>query len=121
MPDIAHYFSSDLGLGATGGLQVASGSLESQQRILRRLMTNPGDYIWEPEYGAGLPRFIGAKLDLPALTALIRSQMYLEASVQQQPEPQVTVTPLLNGIYARIVYVEAETGRTEVLAFEVTA
>lgn len=121
MPDIAHYFSNDLGQGATGGLQAADGSLLSQQRILRRLLTNPGDYIWEPEYGAGLPRYIGQKLDLTALTALIRSQMYLEASVQQQPEPQIDVTPILNGVYVRIVYVEAESGRTEVLAFEVTA
>ncbi|MDY3551396.1 hypothetical protein R5W24_000472 [Gemmata sp. JC717] len=120
MADIAHYFSSDIGLGATGGVQVAEGTLESQQRILRRLLTNPGDYIWEPEYGAGLPRYIGEKLDIVALTALIRSQMYLEASVQQQPEPQITATPIQNGIYVRIVYVEAETGRTEVLAFEVT-
>lgn len=121
MSDVAHYFSSDLGLGATGGLQVAEGSLLSQQRILRRLLTNPGDYIWEPGYGAGLPRFIGQKLDLTALTALIRSQMYLEGSVQQQPEPQIELTPILNGIFVRIVYVEAQTGRTETLAFEVTA
>lgn len=121
MPDIAHYFSSDLGLGATGGLQIADGSLQSQQRILRRLLTNPGDYIWEPEYGAGLPRLIGQKLDEVALAALIRSQMYLEESVQQQPEPEIGVTPILNGVYVRIGYVEAESGRTQVLAFEVTA
>ena len=60
------------------------------------------------------------KLDLPAITALIRSQMYLESSVQQQPEPQIEVTPILNGVYVRVVYVEAQTGRTETLAFEVT-
>lgn len=120
MTDIGHYFSGDLGLGATGGLQVADGSLNSRQRILRRLLTNPGDYIWEPEYGAGLPRYIGQKLDLTAITALIRSQMYLESSVQQQPEPQIEVTSILNGVYVRIVYVEAQSGRTESLAFEVT-
>ena len=120
MSDIAHYFSSDIGLGATGGVQVAEGTLESQQRILRRLLTNPGDYIWEPEYGAGLPRYIGEKLDIVALTALIRSQMYLEASVQQQPEPRITATPLQNGIYVRIVYVEATSGQPVTLNFEVT-
>jgi hypothetical protein len=121
MADIGHFFSGDLGLGATGGLQAADGALMSRQRILRRLLTNPGDYIWEPEYGAGLPRFIGQKLDLPAITALIRSQMYLESGVQQQPEPQIEVTPILNGLFVRIIYVEAESGRTEMLAFDVTA
>lgn len=121
MADIAHYFSGDLGLGATGGLQVADASLQSQQRILRRLLTNPGDYIWEPEYGAGLPRYIGQKLDLTAITALIRAQMYLEESVQQQPEPQIEVTAIVNGVYVRIVYVEAQSGRTETLSFDVTA
>lgn len=121
MSDIAHYFSGDLGLGATGGLQVADGSLLSRQRILRRLLTNPGDYIWEPDYGAGLPKYIGQKLDLTALSALIRSQMYLESSVEQQPEPQISLTPILNGVYVQIAYVEAQTGRTETLAFDVTA
>lgn len=120
MPDVGHYFSGDLGLSATGGLQTAEGALFSRQRILRRLMTNPGDYIWEPGYGAGLPRYIGQKLDLAAITALIRSQMSLESSVQQQPEPQIRVSPILNGLFVRISYVEAESGRTETLAFEVT-
>jgi phage baseplate assembly protein W len=119
--DVGHYFSGDLGLSATGGLQAAEGAIFSRQRILRRLLTNPGDYIWEPDYGAGLPRYIGRKLDLAAITALIRSQMYLESSVQQQPEPQIHVTPIMNGIFVRISYVEAETGRTETLSFEVTA
>ncbi len=47
--------------------------------------------------------------------------MYLESSVRQQPEPQIEVTPILNGVFVRIVYVEAQTGTTETLAFEVTA
>src|SRR3954470_12052091 len=109
--DIGHLFSGDLQLGATGDLLAVDSVLESQQRILRRLMTNPGDYIWEPTYGAGLPRRIGRVLDITALTALIRSQMYLEDSVQQQPEPQITVQPLLNGIYVQIQYVEVESGK----------
>jgi hypothetical protein len=120
MTDAAQYFSEDLTLGATGGLQAADGVLLSQQRILRRLMTNPGDYIWEPTYGAGLPRRIGSKLDVTEVTALIRSQMYLEDSVQQQPEPQVTVTPIPNGVFVRIEYVDVDSGRTAILSFSVT-
>src|SRR5579885_814759 len=99
MADAGHYWSTDLLTGATGDLQVVDGVLESQQRILRRLLTNPGDYLWQPDYGAGLPAKIGQPLDLTALTVLIRSQMYLEASVSQDPEPQVIVTPIPDGIY----------------------
>lgn len=132
MADAAQYFSTDLGLGATGDLQVADGVLESQQRILRRLLTNPtqydangnvsvvGDYIFEPNYGAGLPRYVGKKLDLDAITALIKSQMYLEESVQQQPEPQITVTPILNGIFVQIRYIEADSSKPASLSFDVT-
>jgi len=121
MTDAAQYFSQDLALGATGGLQIADRVLLSQQRILRRLMTNPGDYIWEPNYGAGLPRQIGSKIDVTAITALIRSQMYLESSVQQQPEPQITVTTIPNGIFVQIQYVEVDSGLPANLSFDVTA
>src|SRR5690348_6194894 len=98
MADAGHYFSGDLQLSANGGLLNADSSLESQQRILRRLMTNPGSYLWEPNYGAGLPRRIGSPFDIAEMTALIRSQMYIEESVQQQTEPQITVTPIMNGL-----------------------
>jgi hypothetical protein len=121
MADAAQYFSQDLSLGATGDLQVADGVLNSQQRILRRLMTNQGDYLWEPTYGAGLPRQIGRKIDLTAITALIRAQMYREASVQQQPEPQINVTPIQNGLYVQISYVETGSNQQQTLSFDVTA
>lgn len=119
MPDIAHYFSGDLALSATGDLLVADGALESQQRILRRLLTNLQDYLWQPEYGAGLPAFIGQPLDAAELTSLIRAQMYQEASVQQNPEPQISFKLIENGIYVQIQYVEAETGQTVPLTFTV--
>lgn len=120
MADAAHYFGSDILLGATGDLQGADTVSQSQQRILRRLLTNPGDYLWEPDYGAGLPAYIGQPLDLEAMTALIRSQMYREESVRQQPEPQITVTPIMNGLAVQIQYVEADSGQPATLSFEVT-
>src|SRR5579864_3694785 len=110
MTDSAQYFGQDLMLGATGDLQAADSVLLSQQRILRRLMTNPGDYIWEPTYGAGLPAMIGKPFDLAAVTALIRAQMFLESSVQQQPPPQINATPFQNGMYVQIQYVEVDSG-----------
>ncbi|WP_020472356.1 hypothetical protein [Zavarzinella formosa] len=120
MPDIGHYFSGDLQLGATGDLLVADGVLESRQRILRRLLTNPKDYIWQPGYGAGLPGKIGLPLDEAALDTLIRSQMFLEQSVVQNPAPQIFTSPIPNGIDAQIQYVEAGSAQTATLSFDVT-
>ena len=58
MHDIAHQWGSDLLTSSVGDLASVSGPLLGQQRVLRRLLTNPGDYIWQLDYGAGLARFI---------------------------------------------------------------
>ncbi|WP_435018505.1 phage tail protein [Tundrisphaera sp. TA3] len=120
MPDAAHYFSYDLALSATGDLLVADGLEESKQRVLRRLLTNIRDYLWQPGYGAGLPSYIGQLLDEAELGALIKAQMYLEASVSHDPEPVVTLRAIPNGISAQIRYTVAATGQGAYLNFDVT-
>ena len=57
MSDISHQWGSDLSIGPTGDFALVSGAILGQQRVLRRLLTNPGDYIWHPDYGAGLAEF----------------------------------------------------------------
>ena len=49
MPDLSHEFGADLLAGPTGDLAVAAGAGLGRQRVLRRLLTNPGDYIWQPD------------------------------------------------------------------------
>lgn len=120
MADAGHYFSGDLQLGASGDLLVATGALESQQRVLRRLLTNRGDYLWQPEYGAGLPAQIGQPLDEAEMDSLIRSQMFLEQSVVQNPPPQIVTTSIPNGIDVQIQYVEADSRQPATLSFSVT-
>ena len=104
MSEVFHYFSGDLSLSATGDLLLADGTEESKQRVLRRLLTNPEDYLWQPDYGAGLPTYIGAVLDEAELGALIRAQMYLEQDVAQDPPPDIALRPIANGIAAQITY-----------------
>lgn len=120
MNDLDQYFGADLSASATGDLQPASGTLRSQQRILRRLLTNPGDYIWNPEYGAGLPRRVGDTVDVPAIRALIRGQMMLEESVAATPPPEITVTPIAGGVSCVIRYAEAASNAPVVLSFNVS-
>ena len=54
MADCSHLFGSDFALSATGDLLLATGDEASKQRILRRLLTVTRDYLWQPDYGAGL-------------------------------------------------------------------
>ena len=77
MSDLNHFYGGDLSLSATGDILKVDGSTQGQQRVLRRLLTNPalmdssgkvtvvGDYIWHPTYGAGLPRMVGDTVDIP--------------------------------------------------------
>jgi hypothetical protein len=74
--DIAHQWGSDLMVGPTGDVAVAGPAAVGRQRLLRRLLTNPGEYIWQPDYGAGLSRFIGQPANALQIRAVIRSQIF---------------------------------------------
>lgn len=119
MADLAHWFDQDLQVSATGDTLTIDGTLLGQQRVLRRLLTNPGDYIWEPTYGAGLPAYVGQALDAGSLQALILTQMLLESAVSQTPPPVVTVKAITGGVFAQILYVDSDTGKQVNLSFDV--
>lgn len=99
MADIAHVIGQDLQLGPTGDLVVVDGDGETRQRILHRLLTSAGMYIWQLSYGAGLPALIGSVASQQQITAIIRAQMAYEPSVAASPEPQVV---LANGIVTQV-------------------
>jgi hypothetical protein len=120
MPDAYHVFSGDLAFSSNGDLQTVDSVTESQQRILRRLLTNPQDYIWQPNYGAGLPATIGQPTDEVAIESLIKTQMYLEASVVQNPQPQVDFSTFSGGITASIRYIESDSNQPTTLSFSAT-
>lgn len=123
MADIAQQWGADLAIGNTGDLAIVGGTALGQQRILRRLLTNPGDYIWQPGYGAGLARFIGQPANILQIRALVRSQIFKEASVARIPEPviEVSISPAgaIGTVYLYIRYQDASSGQTEVLSFSV--
>lgn len=132
MSELHHYWGEDLSVSATGDLLVADVSKSGEQRVLRRLLTNPnltaasgdvqasGDYTFHQEYGAGLPRLVGRPVDLAGATSLISAQMALEEVVSQSPAPQVDVTTITDGMNAVIRYNDAATASPVVLDFDVT-
>jgi phage baseplate assembly protein W len=120
MPDLSHEFGADLEAGPTGDLAVAQGAAQGRQRVLRRLLTNPGDYIWQPDYGAGLGRFVGSPAAPERIRAVVRSQIFREPAVARSPEPVVEVQADGQGrVFVAIRYADADSGATQSLGFSV--
>jgi phage baseplate assembly protein W len=119
MPDLYADWNSDLSVSANGDLLLADSVILSQQSVLRRLLTNPGDYIWHPDYGTGLPAMIGMPIDVATVTRIIQTQMFLEESVVRSPAPVITVQSIPNGMFVEIEYTEADSQQTVTLAFNV--
>lgn len=122
MADLSQYFGDDLVMAPSGDLALASGSELGTQRVIRRLLTNLASYLWEATYGAGLRAFIGDAVPVETIKGRIRSQLFLEGSVKQDPAPIIKVTANTNGQYAvQITYVDATSGAPQLLDFDVTA
>lgn len=123
--DISHQWGADLAIGATGDLATATDAQRGQQRVLRRLLTSPGDYVWQPDYGAGLARFIGQPGNAAQIRAVIRGQIFKEAAVARTPEPVIDVEFSPAGatgtVYVHVRYVDAPSGQTQLLSFSVSA
>lgn len=120
MSDLSHLHGNDLQVDATGDLLLAAGAALSQQRVLRRLLTNPLDDAWNTGYGAGLPRYVGQSTQRAAVAAVIRAQMRSEAAVARQPVPEVTVAAAPDGtVTASVGYADAATGATAMVTLPV--
>jgi hypothetical protein len=124
LADLDQYIGGDLSSSGTGDVQTATGILRGQQRVVRRLLTNPGDYIFHPEYGAGLPQYIGRTADIPKMRALVRGQALLEEAVAKSPAPEVQVAPIPSadggGFAVTVNYTDAPSGQPTTLSFQVT-
>ncbi len=114
--DLGMMWSGDLVVSPTGDLEMVNGPALGTERVLRRLMTNPGDYIWNPTYGAGLAQFVGQPIDPASVQALILSQMELETAVSHAPEPVVAIqSDVVGRLYAQIRYLDSETASATAL------
>jgi phage baseplate assembly protein W len=121
MQDLAQTWGDDLQIGSTGDLALASAAQLGQQRVLRRLLTNPGDYIWHTEYGAGLARFVGQPASAAGIASVIRGQIFQESFVARTPEPVIDVqSDNAGNLFVHLRYVDADSGSTQVLSFSVT-
>lgn len=119
MADISHQWGEDIRLGATDDLLLATGSEETRQRVLRRLLSNEMDLLFHPTYGAGLPRKVGETTKAANLEPTIRRQMFSEAGVQQEPPPNIKATPFFGGVTVAISYQDAVTQEAVGIGFTI--
>lgn len=121
-------YKDDLVLQANGDFLLVDGSEKTKQRIIRRLLTNPGSYIWHPDYGAGLGQYIG-KLLSPSEFAEIQgvcvAQILKEEAVAKTPAPKVQLWQnptdyTYSTLICRIDYTDAISQQPFVLSFQVS-
>jgi phage baseplate assembly protein W len=112
-------WGGDLSLSATGGLELISGANLTSQRLIRRLMTNPGDYIFEPSYGAGLPSYVGRPIQAKTIAGIAKAQAAMEATVESVTS--VTVFAItVNSFGLTIIYIPRSGGGPQILSYTVT-
>ena len=122
MSDVAHPIGADLQLGPTGDLLLVSGADETKQRILHRLLTARGSYIWQLTYGAGLPEMVGEVASGQQIAAIITSQLALEQTVAVSPEPVVGgVASALGTVSATVTDTDSGAGPGQVLSVSLGA
>jgi hypothetical protein len=122
--ELYQYYGNDIQLTTNLQLQLVDGELETQQRILRRLLTATNNYVWHTDYGAGLPAYIGQNLSLALekqLIGTIRKQMFLEDTVQQNPPPKIAFSQSGTTLTVSITYVSKASGSVYTLSFTVGA
>ena len=111
--DIFHDVGADLTIDPDGRLMTVTDDAWTRQRVVRRLLTNAGDYIWDLSYGGGLRREIGGVVAARRIEASILRQLRLEAAVARQPGPKVVVSEPVSGtVNADITYVDAHMAST---------
>jgi hypothetical protein len=92
-------WGGDLVVADNGDIALAIDSLTNpiatQQRILRLILTNPGDCLQFPWYGSGIRESIGAMISTKLLSdfnARITQALATDTGIEKNPAPIVSVT-----------------------------
>ncbi len=118
--DAWHEWGGDLAWGPTGDLLGVEGSTAGRQRVLRRLLTVEGEYIWNPAYGAGLPLLVGEPFGVELSQAYARRQMLFERAVAAEPLPSVVATSDMPGaLTLKIGYTDRDAAEPVAIGFTI--
>jgi len=124
MPSEFHWWGLDTQFTAAGDDASVTAVDEINQRIVRELLTPPGDYLFQPSYGAGLGRYIGRALSndkFSEIKAAIRSVVARQPDILKQPGAQIAFQNDASGLVAvQILYTYAPTGQAVTLTIPST-
>jgi hypothetical protein len=95
-------WGGDLSVGPSGDIAVAPVQTEIQQRLVRRLLTSSGDYIWHTDYGAGLGKYVGETYVPNLIEGTILNQLQYEKLIAISPSPSVQINQSLAGDFSTI-------------------
>ena len=110
---ISTEWGEDLAVSPTGDIATISIDESLSSRIVRRMLTNPGDYIWHVDYGAGLGRYVGQPYSPRFVGTAIQNQLRFESLVAITPAPNIEVSQSLNdGAPAISVSVQFQNARS---------
>ncbi len=124
MPDLAigpYGWSGDLALTVSGDIMPVDGSDLGVQRVIRRLLTAENAVLFHADYGAGLLAKIGSPIPARRILGIVRSQMFREAAVSQEPPPNIAVNEIPAGSGRQVVsihYQDRQSGAPMVLSFD---
>ena len=95
-------WGADLSVGPAGDINAVPIQANVQQRLVRRLLTNAGDYIWHTNYGAGLGGYVGQPYSPANIEGAVLNQLQLEPLVAATPTPTVKINRSATGPFSSI-------------------
>lgn len=113
---------NDLERSTTDTIALVSGENETQQRIVRRLLTPVFSYVWHPNYGCGLSEYVGSEItasDVRQLKGIILKQLFLEDRVARNPVPTVSININTSLMTIGITYKEVPSEKIFTFSFTV--
>lgn len=112
MADLSHTWGGDIAFSQTGDFATSDGPGGGTERVLRRLLTNTGAYLWHLTYGAGLARYVGTPTAATTIAGAARRQLFLDGAVSRDPPPVIDVSSDGAGsLFLQIRYADADTAQ----------
>lgn len=94
--DVTKGIDADYEVTAAGDWAIVEGRAALRQSIIRRIITNPGEWATKPDYGVGARLFVKGKNTRAARQALeerIRGQLAQEARVESVDDVVIDTLP----------------------------
>jgi len=121
--DIHHIIGSDILLDKSNDLSFVFDTNETNQRIMRRLFTNKGTYIWNAKWGGSIPWKIGEMLSLEVYREIVNevtAAVLEDDDVAKDPPPEIKIETTSNGLICYIKYYNLSEDKHDTVALRIT-